>query len=240
MTLSKSIRRLAPVALGVVLLASSVVARGVDERPATSPTTLRALYGIKPIDALTASKTALVLVDFQREFVDGGLPLQGAPAAIFQARSLAAWAHRQGVLVVTVQQVTRKPGARLFAAGAEMTNLVPGLQPANGDLLIEKALGGAFSKTSLNEKLHARGIDTLIVGGFMTHLAVQMTATDALVHGYRVIVAGDATATRALPGARGEAAVDAALLQRASLDSLADRAADVMLVRDVLALPVKR
>jgi len=74
----------------------------------------------------------------------------------------------------------------------------------------------------------------------MTHLAVQMTATDGLVLGYRVIVAGDATATRTLPGTRGESGVDAALLKRAALDSMADRVADVMLVQDVLALTVNR
>ena len=236
MTFPKSIRRWLPLLLVTGLVGISVAARSGEAHP----TTLRALYGVKPLDTLAAAKTAVVLVDFQREFVDGGLPLPGAPAAVSRARALADWAHHQGVLVVLVRQVAHKPGALLFAAGAESTNLVPELQPLAGDLLVEKALGGALSQTSLHESLHARGIDTLVVGGFMTHLAVQMTASDALVLGYRVIVVGDATATRALPGARGEAGIDARLLQRAALDSMADRVADVMLVHDVLALTVNR
>jgi nicotinamidase-related amidase len=89
-------------------------------------------------------------------------------------------------------------------------------------------------------ELRARGIDTLIVGGLMTHLAVLITATDAAMLDYRVIVASDATATRALPGAGGEAGVDAQTAQRAALDIMADRVADVMRARAILALPVAR
>ena len=236
MAFTQSVRRVVPGFLIAALLGAGAVAVGRAEQP----TTLRALYGLKPPDTLLAAKTAVVLVDFQREFVSGHLPLPGASAAITRARGLTDWAHREGVLVVSVQQVATKPGALLFAVGAEPTALVPELEPAVGDLVVRKTLGGAFSRTDLDAELRARGIDTLIVCGFMTHLAVQMTANDALVLGYRVLVAGDATATRALPPARGETAVDAGLLQRAALDAMADRVADVMLVRDVVALPVKR
>ena len=74
----------------------------------------------------------------------------------------------------------------------------------------------------------------------MTHLAVLSTASDATVLGYRVVVAADATATRALPGAGGEDGVDPAALQRAALAAMADRVADVMPGRAIMALPINR
>jgi nicotinamidase-related amidase len=120
------------------------------------------------------------------------------------------------------------------------------LRPRPGNLVVRKRMAGAFSRTSLDADLRARGVDTLIVAGLMTHLAVFSTANDAMVLGYHVIVAGDATATRALPGAasttgdREAEVVDPTVLQRAALAAMADRAADVMLARAVMALPVSR
>jgi isochorismate hydrolase len=73
----------------------------------------------------------------------------------------------------------------------------------------------------------------------MTHLAVNTTASDAVVLGYRVIVAADAAATRALPGAAGHAGVDASTLHRVALAIMADRVADVMPTDSVLKLPVE-
>jgi nicotinamidase-related amidase len=209
-----------------------------SSQAAQSPATLRALYGLHPPLSLTVTKTALVLVDFQLEFVSGRLRLPTGATAIARARSLVDWAHRSGMLVVLVQQVSNKPGSRLFGTGAAHTAFIPELEPVRGDLVIQKAFGGGFSHTQLDSELRARRIDTVIIGGLMTHLAVLMTAIDAMTLGYKTIVAGDATATRALPGVPGELGVDAALLKRAVLDAIADRVADVMLSRDITALPL--
>jgi nicotinamidase-related amidase len=202
------------------------------------PTTLRALYQLTPPRAVSSARTAVVLVDFQNEFVNGRLPLPEGRTAIERARELSKWAHKAGVLVVMVRNVIRRQGGLLFAPGSSTTEFVRDLQPEAKDLVVEKAMIGAFSRTNLDAELRARGIDTLIVGGFMTHLAVASTASDGTVLGYHVIVAADATATRALPGTAGAPPVDAKLLKRAALAAMADRVADVMLTRDVMALPI--
>jgi nicotinamidase-related amidase len=204
---------------------------------AEQPVTLRARYGLAQPRSVTAEKTALLLVDFQQEFLDGGLPLPSADAAIARAAELTAWARRSGLLVVVVKNVASRPGA-LFAPGGRGSELVPTLAPRDGDLVVQKSLLGAFSRTALDTELKRRGVDTLIVAGFMTHLAVFTTASDATLLGYHVVVAADATATRALPGAADELGVDARLLQRASLDAMADRVADVLPQRAILALSV--
>ncbi len=58
-----------------------------------APTTLRSLYSVSPPSQFQRAKTALLLVDFQREFVDGRLPLPEGPAgskARRRARALGA------------------------------------------------------------------------------------------------------------------------------------------------------
>lgn len=202
------------------------------------PRTLRALYGLEPPAALKATHTALVLVDFQEEFVKGRLPLPRARQAIARAAALSAWARNAHILVVMVKNVAARPGSPVFAPGSPTTAFVPELSPRPGDLVQEKSIAGAFSRTTLDSELKKREIDTIIVGGFMTHLAVLTTVTDAAVLGYRVVLAADATATRALPGAGGEAGVDASTLQRASIDLIADRVADVVESAAIMALPV--
>ena len=62
----------------------------------------------------------------------------------------------------------------------------------------------------------------------MTHMCVSSTARAAMDLGYRVTVAADGTATRALPDATGGAALTAAEVQRAALAALADRFAIVV------------
>jgi nicotinamidase-related amidase len=128
----------------------------------------------------------------------------------------------------------------LFAPGASTSAFVPELAPGPQDLVLVKATGGAFSRTKLDDELRSRGIDTLIVAGFMTHLAVLTTANDGSSLGYRVLVAADATATRTLPGAIATASIDAKNLQRASLATLADRVADVLSSAAITKLPVVR
>lgn len=74
----------------------------------------------------------------------------------------------------------------------------------------------------------------------MTHLAVDTTARDGTVLGYRMVIAGDATATRSLPGPRGDGIVDHAVLQRVALAALADRFADIATTDEIVAWPVER
>lgn len=223
---------------GILLAAAAFTACAARSGP--EPTRLRDLYGLPRPRSLHPAHTALVLVDFQNEFVTGGLKLPAAPAAITRATELARWARQADILVVLVENVIDRPGAPLFAAGAKNTELVPQLTPRPSDLVLRKNMAGAFSHTDFDQQLRTRGIDTLIVGGLMTHLAVLVTVIDASVLGYKVLVAADSTATRPLPGAAGEPAVDAPTLQRAALATLSDRFADVMRSSEIMNLPLAK
>jgi nicotinamidase-related amidase len=211
---------------------------GCASTPAPAPPTLRQLYGIAPIARVDAHRTALQLVDFQEEFLHGRLAMDDAPRAVARAAELLAWARANGLAVVHVQNVA-KPGSPIFAQGSPAASLVPALAPGDGETVVTKPGGGAFTKTGLDATLRERGIDTVVIAGIMAQLAVAMSAQDASVLGYRVIVASDATTTRDLPDPSSGAVVDREAVQRAALAGLGDRFADVLPVRRIVALPLE-
>lgn len=202
------------------------------------PPTLRALYGLPAPTSFVAPRTALVLVDYQREFVTGRLPVPDAKAAIAKADALVRWARAQRMQIVFVRNEALRADSPVFAPGSATTAFAEGLAPSDGDWVVTKHQAGAFTKTDLDARLRAAGVDTLLVAGIMTHLAVDSTARDGTVLGYRVVVAGDACATRALPGVAG-GVVPAAKVHAVALASLSDRFADVMNVDAITKTPVQ-
>ncbi|MGZ5970616.1 MAG: cysteine hydrolase family protein [Polyangiales bacterium] len=220
-----------------VALSLSLALVGCTPHDRPGPT-LRTMYSLAPIDAVDPRHTALVLVDFQEEFFHGKLEVASAESAAAHARELLAWARHYGVAVFHVRNVAR-PGAVIFAPGSPTLAFAKDVGPIGEEPVLTKPTGGAFTKTDLDAQLHARGIDTIVIGGIMAHLAVAMSAQDAAVLGYRVIVASDATTTRSLPGAAGGPPVDADTVLRTSLAIIADRFADVMTSEKIRSLPLR-
>lgn len=222
--MTRTTRDLTKLALLSSLIACATPA---PDQPPPRPRTLRELYGLAPPTSLERSKTALLLVDFQQEFFLGALPLPGAALALSHAKELLAWARREHVLVVHVQQLAKQPDSPVFRAGSAQVERAPALALAANDWLITKSAAGAFTRTDLDARLRERGIRSLVIAGLMTHLAVDSSARDATLLGYSVVVASDATATRDLPAADGAGRLHHADVQRVALASLADRFADV-------------
>lgn len=205
-----------------------------NDPPPPGPT-LRTLYNLKPIRQLAPQRTALLLVDFQEEFFHGKLPLPEAPRAAARARHLLDWARRTGVAVIHVRNLT-PPGSAVFAPDSPTSAFAPHLHPTESEQVVTKTAGGAFTHTDLDARLRAQGIQTVVVAGLMTHLAVTLSAQDAALLGYQVIVAADATATRALPGVLGSPGVEASTLAQVALTALADRFAEILTVEQVETL----
>ncbi|MFE1599354.1 isochorismatase family protein [Methylobacterium sp. ID0610] len=190
----------------------------------SAPRTLMQMAGLAPVPA-RIEEAVLLIIDAQAEYAaGGGLPLDGLDAALARLGALLAAARAAGAPVIHVAH-RGQPG-RLFdpeAGGA----ILPAAAPAPGEPVVEKTLPNAFTRTDLAARLAGLGGRDLLVAGFMTHNCVSATARAGLDLGYRVTVAGDATATRALPDPLGGAALDAASIQRAALAALADRTATV-------------
>ena len=81
--------------------------------------------------------------------------------------------------------------------GSASYDLHPTLQCAAGDLHIVKYQSSPLhprAATGLDAELRARSIDTAIITGLVTNGCCDCTARNAFQHGYKVIVASDATA----------------------------------------------
>lgn len=174
-----------------------------------------------PLDA-----AVLVLIDLQREYTDGALPLVGVDAAVEQAAALLALARAHAVPVVHVVHHSQ-PGSPIFNPDGPFAAIIPAVAPVDGETVVVKSKANSFTGTTLEEVARATGRRELIIAGFMTHNCVSSTVRGANDRGWRVTVVEAATATRDLPDGRG-GVVTAAELQRAVLTSLSDTQAVVV------------
>ena len=84
---------------------------------------------------------------------------------------------------------------KAFVKGTWGAAIVDDLTPADGDILIEGKRGlDTFASTNLDFILRSKGIDTIVLGGFLTNCCVESTMRSAYENGYRVITLTDCTA----------------------------------------------
>ena len=74
-------------------------------------------------------------------------------------------------------------------------DIVDGLQPLPGELVLNKTTQGAFRSTGLDSTLRAKGIRTVVTVGVSTNNCVAMTSMEACDHQYQVVVVSDGTGT---------------------------------------------
>jgi nicotinamidase-related amidase len=165
----------------------------------------------------------LLIIDAQREYVDGALPLAGVDQALAVGGALLARARAAAMPVVHILQ--RGSGALFNPAGEFFQPAAP-LIPQAGEAVIEKTLANSFARTDLHDVLAATGRNQLIVIGFMTHNCVSSTVRAARELGYACTVVAPATATRDLPDGRG-GTLAAAVVQAGCLIGLSDTMASI-------------
>jgi nicotinamidase-related amidase len=93
--------------------------------------------------------------------------------------SLLAKARKAGVTVVY--------GTRAHT----MSNWMPDVRPAPGDIKIESQAQDRFYKTDLDQMLKAKGITTLILTGWKVSGSVTYTSVGATLRGYTIVVPVD-------------------------------------------------
>ena len=191
----------------------------------SAPKTLLALAGA-PSEPPALRDSAIVVIDAQREYVDGALALPGVGPALARIAGLLKRARKAGAPVIHVRHLGRPGG--LFDPDAPRGAIADEVKPAAGETVVGKKLPNAFAGTELHNVLAATGKLNIVVCGFMTHMCVSSTVRAALDLGYRSIVPAAATATRDLPDAVTGATIPAAAIQAASLTALSDRFATVV------------
>lgn len=167
-------------------------------------------------------RTALLVVDMQRGFVDTGeaMEVPQARAAVPVIRGLVE-AFRARRLPVVFSEFVYSPRAPLLVGalhpehqpapagavtgfglpsstcldGHPSADTVPALAPRPDELVVRKHWYDAFAGTPLDGALRARGIASLVVAGTMTDICVLATVIGAFNREYRVTVVEDGVAT---------------------------------------------
>ncbi len=85
------------------------------------------------------------------------------------------------------------------------TDIVPGLEPHAGDLIVYKRFFSGFYATDLDDRLQAMGVRYLIVTGCTTSICVESTVRDAMFRDYLCVLLADCMAQPGLAPINHEA-----------------------------------
>jgi nicotinamidase-related amidase len=175
--------------------------------------------------AFEPASTALLLIDFQRDFLEPGgfgeslgndvslLRRALGPAARVLAAARAAGlgvlhtreGHRPDLSDLPPAKARRGnpsrrigdlgPLGRLLVRGEPGHALVAEVAPAPGEPVVDKPGKGAFHATDLDALLRNRGVASLLVCGVTTEVCVHTTVREANDRGYDCLVVEDAVAS---------------------------------------------
>lgn len=164
---------------------------------------------------LDPKTTAMIIQDLQNDVIseggafagDGGYDHAKSQNVVENVARLAEAARSVGVPVIHVHYVVdpgapgTKLNAGLYRAVKESNALVrgtwgaaaaPGVEPQEGDLVVEKMRTSAFYNTRLMTLLQGFATEAVIVTGAWTHMSIEHTARYGADAGYRMIVISDA------------------------------------------------
>jgi nicotinamidase-related amidase len=167
------------------------------------------------------ASTALVVIDMQRDFLMPGGFGESLGNDVSQLRRtieplaalLSAWRDKGLPIIHTreghVSDLSDCPPAKLNRGAPSMRIGDPGafgrilirgeyghdiideLQPADGEIVVDKPGKGAFYATDLSEILEKDGIKSLVVTGVTTEVCVHTTVREANDRGYECLVLSD-------------------------------------------------
>jgi maleamate amidohydrolase len=179
---------------------------------------------------------ALIIVDFVEGFTDpahfGGGNIRAAIAAtvpLLAAARARGWpvAHTRVVYADDGGDAgafaLKAPGLKKLTETSPLSQIVPELAPAPGELIVRKRQASAFFGTELSGWLAFRRVDTVFVAGCTTSGCVRATVVDAVSHNLRAIVATDCVGDRAIGP------------HEANLFDMGQKYADLMTSAEILA-----
>lgn len=170
------------------------------------------------LPVLDPAKTAVVLIEYQNDFTSDGGVLHGAVSEVMDATGImdntkqVVEAARAAGVTVMHAPITFAPGygeiskhpygilkgvvdGNAFVKGTWGAAIVDELAPQDGDIVVEGKRGlDTFASTNLDFMLRSKGIETIILGGFLTNCCVESTMRSGYENGYQVITLTDAVA----------------------------------------------
>jgi nicotinamidase-related amidase len=173
--------------------------------------TLEWLEKIRPYNQhemrLNLTKSALLVIDMQRFFLDAGSPTFtcGGPAIIPTLKRLIGAFRGAGRPVVFTRHVHHPDDldsgimgwwwqGKCLEGSAE-SEIHRELAPMSNEKVVLNHRYSAFYNTDLETVLRCLKVEDLVVSGIMTNLCCESTARDAYFRDYRVFVPADGTGT---------------------------------------------
>ena len=153
-----------------------------------------------------APRRALVVIDVQNEYFEGGgLPIEYPPIEDTLPNVTRAMdaAHAAGTPVVVVRHHAPK-GAPVFQADAHNGQLHPEIAKRPHDHLVTKSFPSVFTGTDFADWLARNEIDTLSVAGYMTQNCDASTVYEAMHRGLAVEFLADASGALPYENAAGK------------------------------------
>jgi gluconolactonase len=167
---------------------------------------------------LDADRCVLIIQDLQNDvmmdggaFADTGAPEHAKEQNVVEnVKALAETCRGKGIPVIHVWYVVEdgspglKVNAPLFAGVKDNNALVrgtwgaapaEGLEPQDGDFVVEKMRMNAWEGTRLEHLLKGLGRDTIIVTGAWTNMSVEHTSRTGADKGYFIVVPEDGCST---------------------------------------------
>ena len=167
---------------------------------------------------MDADRTALVLVEFQNDFTTEGGTLHDAVKGVMDSTDMmaktrqavdAARSAGSTIIHAPIQfaegynEITATPYGILkgvvdstsFVKGSWGAAIVDELAPEDGDIVLEGKRGlDAFASTNLDFILRSKGIQTVVLSGFLTNCCVESTMRSAYERGFEVVTLTDCVA----------------------------------------------
>jgi nicotinamidase-related amidase len=137
--------------------------------------------------------TALLVIDVQKGMFFDGDPVYDGENLLSKISALIAQARTSGVPVIYVQH--NGSAGDPIERGTDGWPIHPAIEPAEGELVIEKWTPDSFHKTTLQQELESRGIKNLVVAGIQTECCVDTTCRRAMTLGYETTLVKDAHST---------------------------------------------
>ena len=172
--------------------------------------------------AIDPSTTAVVLIEYQNDFTSDGGVLHGAVQGVMTKTGMldntkrVVDAARQAGATVMHAPITFADGynelsshpygilkgvvdGHAFVKDSWGAAIVDELAPKPGDIVIEGKRGlDTFASTNLDFILRSKGIQTIVLGGFLTNCCVESTMRTGYEHGYKVITLNDCVAATSI------------------------------------------
>ena len=180
------------------------------------------------------SRPAVVVVDLSRGFTEPRFPTGSELSAEVAATQQLLGAARVAEVPVFFTTIAfedgeqsvwlrKAPGLIVLAAGSELVEIDPRLEPRDGEPIILKKGASAFFGTDLAERLRDLDVDTVVICGATTSGCVRASVVDSVQNNFPTRVVREAVGDRAKPP------------HDANLFDIEQKYADVISVDDAVA-----